>query len=414
MSRMNVTVAQVGARHGYAIPAAFAEDEGLERFYTDACGNAGLGGLASRLGAALGRRKASARLSGRSLPASVQPITYTFERFSLSFARATSITDAQKSIRAKDAAFERFGGLIEKAGFGQATHFYSVMHEAGPAAEAARKRGLIVGADVCITPSWDVLLRAEQERFPDWERPAPTLEESLGSGVRHYRHMLDNCHFFVCPSLAVADDLVENHGAPRASTHIVPYSVSPRWLNLVSATEPKRILFAGSANLRKGIHHFAAAAKQLSPYGYEFVVAGEASETIRGQADCSTLTFLGRVPRSTIDSEFSRADLLVLPSIAEGSAGVTYEAMAAGLPQIVSRAAGSVARNDVDGLVLDDPDGASLAAAIAAISTDRERRECMSKSARAYAQEFGWDMFGSRLRSAARSGAASGAYGGSL
>lgn len=403
MIKMKVTVAQIGARHGYAIPAAFARDEGLERFYTDACGNAGFGGIVSRLGSALGRRKAGARLSGRVLPASVQPKAHTFERFGLAFARGTSTLDPQKNIRAKDAAFERFGDLIASAGFGQATHFYSVMHEAGPASEAARKHGLVVGADVCITPSWDRLLRAEQERFPDWERPTPTLEEALGSGVRHYRHMLDNCNFFVCPSLAVAEDLVENYGIKRTSTHIVPYSVSPRWLSLVPATEPKRILFAGSANLRKGIHHFAAAAKRLAPHGYEFVVAGEATEAVLRQPDCSALTFLGRVPRTAIDSEFSRADLLVLPSIAEGSAGVTYEAMAAGLPQIVSRAAGSVARNEVDGLVLDDPDGASLAAAISEVATDRRRREGMATNARAYAQEFGWDTFASRLRAAARS-----------
>lgn len=47
------------------------------------------------------------------------------------------------------------------------------------------------------------------------------------------------------------------------------------------------------------------------------------------------MTCLGRVPRPQMGAELARADVVVLPSIAEGSAGATYEALAAGIPWFV-------------------------------------------------------------------------------
>lgn len=392
-----VSVAQYGARHSYAIPAAFAEFGKLERFYTDACGNVGLGRLTAFIRRTPMSTPAISRLAGRLVPGAVRPATSTFESFAYEFLSATATKDPALGLRLKDAAFERFGEHIAKKGFGDSTHFYSVMNEAGPAAAAARAGGLVVGADVCITPSWDVLLRSEQERFPDWELPGPTLEEALGHGKRHFRHMLDNCHVFVCPSPTVVEDLVKNHGVAREKTRIVPYALASHWFEIVSRPEPKRILFVGSANVRKGIHHLANAAKILAPHGYRFIVAGEVSEMVRAHPDSAHLTFLGRVPRTKMRTEFARADVFVLPSIAEGSATVTYEAMAAGVPVVASFAAGSVARHNVDGVILDKVDGERLAGAIDQISNDRERRATMARSARESAAEFTWSKFSRRL-----------------
>lgn len=396
MTDFRVTVAQIGARHAYAIPAAFAGTGALERFYTDACGNAGLGGLLARAGTVLGSR-AAARLATRVVPPSVRAATRTFERCAWDFAQVGAGVDPAEVIRSRDAAFERFGERVARGGFGAATHFYSVMNEAGPAYAAARERGLTVGVDVCITPSWDVLMRAEQERFPDWGRPSPTLEESLGSDVRHFRHMLDNCDVFVCPAQTVADDLIANHGVTPGKIRLVPYALAQHWFEIVSKPEPKRILFAGSANMRKGIHHLAGAARRLVPHGYTVVVAGEADERIRSHSDAAALTFLGRVPRSKVAAEFARADVFVLPSIAEGSASVTYEAMAAGVPVVVSAAAGSVARDGLDGFVMSEPEAEGLAEAIDRIASDRALRARMSNSARDRARGYTWERFADRL-----------------
>src|SRR5258705_10201873 len=107
-----------------------------------------------------------------------------------------------------------------------------------------------------------------------------------------------------------------------------------RLLQLKSCTIPGTVLFAGTADLRKGIHYLAMAAEELKCRGrsYESRIAGNVTPKIAQRQECRQLTFLGRVPRDQMQNEFARADILVLPSLAEGSAEVTYEALAAGIP----------------------------------------------------------------------------------
>jgi hypothetical protein len=75
-------VAQIGARHGYAVPALLEQAGKLERFYTDLCGDVGWGrqmtrarcvpGLRSRLSVAAREPRVttsgSATASGWSAP----------------------------------------------------------------------------------------------------------------------------------------------------------------------------------------------------------------------------------------------------------------------------------------------------------------------------------------------------------
>ena len=50
------------------------------------------------------------------------------------------------------------------------------------------------------------------------------------------------------------------------------------------------------------------------------------------------------------------ADVFAFPSLFEGSAVVTYEALACGLPSVVTPESGSVARDGVDGFVVPSGD----------------------------------------------------------
>src|SRR5947207_337643 len=95
--------------------------------------------------------------------------------------------------------------------------------------------------------------------------------------------------------------------------------------------------------------------------------------------------------------EFAGADIVVLPSLAEGSAAVIYEALAAGLPIVTTPEAGSVVRDGIEGRIVPSRDPEALANAIAEIVKDREKRERMSHAARERAREFTWERYGERL-----------------
>lgn len=104
------------------------------------------------------------------------------------------------------------------------------------------------------------------------------------------------------------------------------------------------------------------------------------------------------------DPEFyyAAADAYVGPSLEDAFAIPPLEAMACGLPTIVSSRAGvsEIVTHGTDGLVLKDPENpAELAALIAQIFDGKEYREQLSQNAVQRARQFTWEQNAERLRS---------------
>jgi glycosyltransferase involved in cell wall biosynthesis len=402
-SRPSVLVIHSGARHNYALPAAFAEAGMLERFYTDVCAGRGIGRAAEAArGIPMPKWLAAGRdrLVGRRPPAQVLERTSTDDLEALRYeAESRWAKDDVGRFRALHRHHRRRDRRMVRKGLGRATHVFNVMGEGGDLLDVARSRGLKVLTDIVIALSFDRILRREYEAFPDWGPVPVDRQAATGEGRHPAEHLLRTTNVFVCPSRFVADDLVANWGVDRMATRIVPYAISDAWFSLTPRPAPGRVLFVGSADRRKGIQYLAMAADRLRGQGrrYEFRVAGEVAAEVRDKPVCRTLSFLGRVPRARIADEFATADVLVLPTLAEGSASVTYEALAAGVPVITTHAAGSVMRHDVDGLIVPERDPDALATAIEDIVEDRGRRDDMAAAARAHATDYSWRRYRERL-----------------
>ena len=118
-----------------------------------------------------------------------------------------------------------------------------------------------------------------------------------------------------------------------------------------------RVLFAGTAELRKGIQYFALAVEKLVALGlcYEFRVAGDVRQSVANQKPCRYLTFLGRVPRAEMAREFAAADLFVLrrrlvaPGIAGNRAGDALDMLEHALHTPEARA---VVRDGIEGRIV--------------------------------------------------------------
>ena len=393
-------VAHNGARHGYAVPYSLAKLGLLERFYTDICGNVGFGTLLAQgkilpfVGARL------QRLAGRRVPTEIQSITYNFALPNIRWLTHTAFSSQDESHQFRLSCLKslELGHAMVLKGFGNASHLYSMLGEFPPLLVAAEQQGLKVISDVYILLSTERILAEERIRFPTWEPAVPNYDavrqELLPENV-----LLTRTHFFVCPSEAVQTDLVCNFNVKPTQTAVVPYGVNPIFLELKPNPIPRRILFAGTANLRKGIHYLAMAAERLSQsgYKYEFRVAGDVDISVVEKPICRYLTFLGRIPRDRIHQEFCTADVFVLPSLAEGSAGVTYEALGAGIPVVTTKASGSVVRSGIEGYIVPERNSKALAKAIAEIVENRSKREEMAIAARKRAQDFTWEKYGDRL-----------------
>jgi glycosyltransferase involved in cell wall biosynthesis len=91
-----------------------------------------------------------------------------------------------------------------------------------------------------------------------------------------------------------------------------------------------------------------------------------------------------------VSSEMRNADVLVLPSIEEGSALVTYEARASGCVLLVSEAAGAVLQDGRHGFVHRVGDVAQLASQLQALASNRTLLQSMRSASIAELDGLTW------------------------
>jgi glycosyltransferase involved in cell wall biosynthesis len=108
------------------------------------------------------------------------------------------------------------------------------------------------------------------------------------------------------------------------------------------------------------------------------------------------------VPRSELAKHFEWADVFLLPSICEGSATVTYEALAHGLPVVCTANTGSVVRDEVDGFIVPARDPAAVTARLCRLLEDPELLDRLSSNAATRAKQFTVVKYGDRLTSVLR------------
>jgi glycosyltransferase involved in cell wall biosynthesis len=163
---------------------------------------------------------------------------------------------------------------------------------------------------------------------------------------------------------------------------------------------PFTAVFLGSAEPRKGLHYALEAWVASDPGdGAAFLIAGRFvpgyRDRLAEQLDRPGIRALGFVTDTA--GLLRSADVLVLPSVEEGSALVTYEALAAGVVPLVSRSAGSPVTDGVDGFLHDAGDVALLAEQLRALRTDRRLLERMRLAAVSSASTLTWNDAGERM-----------------
>ena len=198
----------------------------------------------------------------------------------------------------------------------------------------------------------------------------------------------------VCPSEFVKESL------PAEALHkavVIPFGADPVTAPPARAKRagPLKVLFAGNVNRRKGVPFLLEAWRKLAlpPETAELVMCGrvfaEASEWVRGAPP--GVRFAGF--QSDMAPFFADADIFVLPSLMEGSAKAVYEAMAYGLPPVVTPHTGSIVRDGVDGLVAEAADAETLAAALGRLIADADLRKRLGEAARESAKTYSWEAY---------------------
>ena len=216
---------------------------------------------------------------------------------------------------------------------------------------------------------------------------------------------LERADLVLVPSDHIADTLV-THGTPRDKVRVIPYAADTRRFR----PDPGKrhgpectFLFAGGVSQRKGIKYLLEAWRRVRRPGWTLQLLGALPRDPGPLAALlEGVDVLGRVPHSEMPARMAAADVFVFPSLFEGSAVVTYEALACGLPCIVTPSAGSVVRDGLDGLLVPSGEVGPLAEAMERLGPDPTAREAMAASARRRAESFDWPRYHAAVVEAVR------------
>jgi hypothetical protein len=169
--------------------------------------------------------------------------------------------------------------------------------------------------------------------------------------------------------------------------------------NSQPSTAPLRVLWLGQVNVRKGIHYLMAAAKLLEGENIHFDVVGPIGILPGAVASAPrNMTFHGPVSRDCAAEWYRQADVFVLPTLSDGFALTQLEALAHGLPLIVTPNCGRVVEEGKTGFIIPSRDPQALAEAILRFMRNRDLIHQMHPYCHEAVEAYSIKSYGERLK----------------
>lgn len=242
------------------------------------------------------------------------------------------------------------------------------------------------------------ILDAEYQRLG--LKPAHGIDEQ---SIAHERQQLELVDYVFSPSSEVTKSLL-NAAIPTEKIIRTSYGLTEN--NILAAQDiAKRAqrtdltaVFVGRIGIRKGVH-------RLLEYWVKAGVKGKLKlvGNIEPNARHLVEPYLNKhniehVPHThDLKSVYLNADIFLFPSIEEGSPLVTYLALGAGLPSIVSpMGGGGIINHGSEGLVVDAHNSEEWIDSIRKIFSDTDFRLRMSSNAYNKTKEYLWGNVGRR------------------
>ena len=203
-----------------------------------------------------------------------------------------------------------------------------------------------------------------------------------------------------------ADDLRRRTKVGAEKIHVVPLGASlpgpePDVTATLSRLNVRRpyVLFVGTLEPRKNLIALVRAYRRLAAKGFDhsLVMAGAVGWksaplmhelSLKGPG---SIVLTDRIPSEEVDALYRGATALVYPSLYEGFGLPVLEAMARGVPCVVSNSA-SLPEVAGDAALFVDPESVEeIAAAMERVTADAELRERLRQLGLTRAAEFSWD-----------------------
>lgn len=151
--------------------------------------------------------------------------------------------------------------------------------------------------------------------------------------------------------------------------------------------------FVGRLSIEKNVTLLATVQEELEKMGHKsfrFLIVGHGAEEQWLRERLPRAEIPGVLKGEALSTAYANMDLFVFPSHTDTFGNVVLEALASGVPAIVTRDGGpcTIVRDGVTGRIVDDAD---FADAVAGVLGDPEKHTEMRLAAREYALTMSWD-----------------------
>jgi glycosyltransferase involved in cell wall biosynthesis len=257
--------------------------------------------------------------------------------------------------------------------------------------ELFEDRAYRIMEQVSAPPNYERAVAAEElASFPGWAPEAMTRSSPWDHRVEAEWQAAD---LIWVPSRHLIS-ISEESGADPLKFRIIPYPIArpqpARTIRNFGGRAGLRVVFAGTLMLQKGVQYIYEALHKRPDLPVQMEFFGSVNLTPLGVRRLTEVgTVHGPVPRAQLFEEFRRADVLLFPSLSDGSALVTLEATALGLPVVATEEAGAPA----SAMVIPSRSPEAIIEAIEALADDPARLERLSAAGLAEATKRSLAMY---------------------
>ncbi len=272
---------------------------------------------------------------------------------------------------------------------------------------AAKKKNILRVLDQAIIhiDSASQLLQEEAACCPDFAETIDYgLQDEKWRDERREETILADA--ILCGSEFSKKSVIKAGISPE-KVFVIPYGVNLNRFPVKQFPEKKasgkkmRILFQGSVGQRKGIKYLLEAVKQLDHPNFELILVGNfvgSREPFKPYE--KWFRHVPRVSNENLPNSYASADVLILPSIVDGFGIVVLEAMASGVPVIVSEntCAGDLVENGKDGFVIPIRNVEAIKEKLLFFYEHQDKISEMGHNARVKAKKFSWVHYQSNIK----------------
>ncbi|MGZ3756188.1 MAG: glycosyltransferase family 4 protein [Mucilaginibacter sp.] len=251
-----------------------------------------------------------------------------------------------------------------------------------------------------------LLLKAEQERWPDWAATLTGLNDSVQKLERKDEELRLADKIFVASRFTAKT--LEYYPGKLAAVKVVPYGFPPVTLMRdykigLSAKRPLKLLFVGGLSQRKGIANLFEAVSIFGSHVELTIVGNKVVQECRALDEAlAKHSWIPGAPHQEILNIMQQHDVLIFPSLFEGFGLVITEAMAQGTPVITTeRTAGpDVISDGENGWLIEAGSTDQLRQTIEKLLLQPELLKSAGKAAMESAKKRPWDVYAHELLNA--------------